>query len=409
MSTLLLTGSNLYHHATNDEYNQIPPPFGLTEEELVKLYLFRDLRRLGWNYHFHSKKAVELVSPIKYEKESIRSAMSFSRKDGIISNQKWIEEHLHLARKNLATGEQALTFPIIPRIEVCDTQTANDIFRLFRYTWSSPVSEYVGRRIRLIIRNDGIVGSPIIGLAALGSSIIHIPERDRWIGWDKETRTERIIYMMDAYVLGAIPPYNALLGGKLISYILASNEVRDIFYRKYSDKKTIMRSRKAAELALIITTSLYGHHSSQYSRIKYGDNLLYHPIGITSGYGSSHISQETFKAMRDLLASKNISLPNRFGDGPNWRMRVIRTACDLIGVDPDSILKHSFSRGLFAVPLARNWKEFLNGSDQKLDSYNLSLIDLVEFWRNRWLNMRLQNPAIIKEVTSFLPGNFKIN
>lgn len=64
---------------------------------------------------------------------------------------------------------------------------------------------------------------------------------------------------MDAYVIGALPPYNYLLGGKLISYILASDEVREVFSRKYG--KT-----KYDQLAAIFTTSLYGK-SSQYNII----------------------------------------------------------------------------------------------------------------------------------------------
>ena len=83
-------------------------------------------------------------------------------------------------------------------------------------------------------------GNPIIGIAALGSSIIHIHDRDKWIGWDTKTRTNRIIYMMDAYIVGAMPPYNYLLGGKLISYILASNELRAIYKEKYANAKTII-------------------------------------------------------------------------------------------------------------------------------------------------------------------------
>ena len=67
---------------------------------------------------------------------------------------------------------------------------------------------------------------PVIGIAAIGSPIIHIPERDDFIGWDKETRTKNLIYTMDAYVIGAVPPYNYLLGGKLIAYLLTSKGIQ---------------------------------------------------------------------------------------------------------------------------------------------------------------------------------------
>lgn len=102
---------------------------------------------------------------------------------------------------------------------------------------------------------------------------------------------------MDAYVIGALPPYNLLLGGKLISYILASNEVRSLYKEKYKDNSTIINNRQADDLVGIITTSLYGR-SSQYNRLKYKDELLYQPIGETIGYGTLHLTDETIQNMR---------------------------------------------------------------------------------------------------------------
>jgi hypothetical protein len=148
-----------------------------------------------------------------------------------------------------------------------------------------------------------------------------IPARDTWIGWDNKARTRNLVYAMDAYVLGALPPYNHILGGKLISYLMASNEVRRIYERKYRGKVTNISKRKANRLACIFTTSLYGK-SSQYNRVKFNDDLVYIPIGQTKGYGTLHLTDETFEAMRGLLESRKILVTNRFGDGPVWRMRV---------------------------------------------------------------------------------------
>jgi hypothetical protein len=187
----------------------------LSLEQRVIWLLVRDLLRLGWHIGSNSSKSFELVPPPSYHKTIVRAAMAYSRNEMIARNKAWIKKHLDLARSNLATGSDVLKSEICPRIEVCATQNQHDIFRMFRYYWSSPSSDYVGRRIRLLIRDDGVKGSPIIGIAALGSSIIHIPDRDKWIEWDTEIRTNRIVYMMDAYVIGAMPPYNYLLGGKL--------------------------------------------------------------------------------------------------------------------------------------------------------------------------------------------------
>ena len=376
-------------------------------EERVKSLLVRDLLRLNWNIEKLKDKLI-VSPPIYYDKEIIKQSMNIPRQEILNKNREWIEKHIDLAKKNLAQGKDILKSEISPRIEVCKTQKQHDLFRIFRYYWSSPYSEYVGRRIKLLIRDDGIDGSPVIGIAALGSSIIHIPDRDKWIGWDKKTRTDNIIYTMDAYVLGALPPYNYLLGGKLLSYLIASNEVREIYKEKYRCRTTIIRRRKANDWVCIFTTSLYGN-GSQYNRLKFKDRLLYIPIGYTSGYGTLHISNETFLAMQQLLMEKGIMVTNRFGDGPNWRMRVIRLASDIIGFDSNILLQHSFKRGIYAIPLAENFRSFLFGKTDKPIYYNLPMQALVKFWKERWLNMRKKKTNIIDKILNFNPEDFRID
>jgi len=377
-------------------------------EERVKLLLVRDLFRLNWNIE-KSKDKLIVSPPIYYDKEIIKQSMNISRQEILNKNREWIEKHIDIGRKNLTTGFNALKSEIKPIVEVCNSQKQNDLFRLYRYYWSSPASEYVGRRIRIIVRDGGLPEKPVIGIAAIGSSIIHIPDRDKWIGWDIKTRTKRIIYVMDAYVIGALPPYNDLLGGKLIAYILASNELRNIFHKKYAKSKTIISGRKRiSDLALIMTTSLYGLNSSQYNRLKYKNSLLCKPIGITSGFGTLHISNETFTAMRELIESKGYKISHLFGMGPNWRMRVIRTACDILNLNSDIILKHSFKRGIYAIPLTINWKSFLNGKTRKPIYRNLPLRSLTKYWQERWLAMRKSNNEIVRRVVQFTPGQFTI-
>ena len=314
---------------------------------------------------------------------------------------------MEFARKNLANGTDVLRSSIQPEIEVFETQKQHDLFRIYRYYWSSAYSEYVGRRIKLIIRDGALPCKPVIGIAALGSSIIHIPARDNWIGWDKKQRTKNLVYAMDAYVIGALPPYNHLLGGKLVSYILASEEVLKIFRKKYKNKKTLIDKKIANDLACIFTTSLYGK-SAQYDRIKYQDKLLYIPIGETKGFGTLHLSTETILAMLAYLRSKKISVNNRFGDGPSWSMRVIRTVGDLAGFDSVFLLNHSFKRQVYAIPLAINFKEFLNGKHKRLKYNKYSLEELVAFWKTRWLENRRKNPEVLDNVRKFQVKDFKI-
>jgi hypothetical protein len=378
-------------------------------DQQVFWLIVRDLAKLNWKVNPPTKKNpfLTIVPPVNYDKETIKEAMSIKRDEIISKNKKWIDKHIDLAKKNLANGYDALHSEIDPIIEVCETQKQHELFRIFRYYWSSPYSEYVGRRIKLIIRDRALPNKPVIGIAALGSSIIHIPERDEFIGWNVSTRTKNLIYAMDAYVIGALPPYNYLLGGKLISYILASKEVREIYRKKYKDKITLIDKREANQLAGIFTTSLYGK-SSQYNRLKYNNELLYKPIGETKGFGTLHLSEETIAKMQEYLKSKKIFVTNRFGDGPSWTMRVIHKAGEMMGFDPDVLLKHSFKRNIYFVPLTKNWKEFYNGQHKRPFYYNYTKKELVNFWKKRWLDNRKRNIDTLTNVMNFTTDDFTI-
>ena len=381
----------------------------LALEELVVNSIRRDLERLNWQFKLPTKKNAypTLVPPETYDRETIKSSMSFKRDEIIIKNKAWIDSHIEVARANLAEGKDVLLSKIDPIIEVCETSKQHSLFRILRYYWSSPYSEYVGRRIKLIVRDRALRNKPVIGIAALGSPIIHIPERDNWIGWDVKTRTRNLIYTLDAYVVGALPPYNFLLGVKLISYLLASKEIREIYREKYKDQVTLKEKRKANKLVGIFTTSLYGK-SSQYNRIKYNNEMLYHHIGETKGYGSLHLSNETIQLMIQFLKSKHVDAGHKFGDGPNWVMRIIRITGDYLGFDSDFLLRHSFKRGIYFVPLGEHVKEFLKGETKQPLFNNYSQKELTEYWRERWLTKRKQNVDVLNRVVEFTPQTFTI-
>ncbi|MCL4492707.1 MAG: DUF4338 domain-containing protein [Nitrospirae bacterium] len=378
-------------------------------KEQVVNNIRRDLERLNWKFKLPTNKNAypTLVPPNTYDKETVKQSMAFKRDEIISKHQGWINKHIDIARKNLANGYEVLTSEIDPIIEVCKTEKQHSLFRILRYYWSSPYSEYVGRRIKLIIRDRALPNKPVIGIAALGSPIIHIPERDEWIGWDKNTRTKNLIYELHALVIGALPPYNYLLGGKLISFILASNEVRKIYRDKYRDQITYKEKRTVNKLIGIFTTSLYGN-SSQYNRMKFNGELLYQPIGQTKGFGSLHLSDETIQLMIKFLKSRRIEVGHKFGDGPSWIMRVIRNAGDLLGFDSDFLLRHSFKRNIYFIPLAKNHKELLNGQTKKALFNNYSKKDLVDFWKKRWLLNRKKNADVIANVINFTPNDFTI-
>ena len=290
-----------------------------------------------------------------------------------------------------------------------------DIWRYFRHTWVSTYKSLPGRGMMVLVRDAAAPNHPVIGIAALGSSMAQQTLRDRWIGWDSELfeanlsskptariarwvieSVERLIQsiyvadlsrmasssdakskptqlaikrllresarareehhrfsdhaehknggrdvnwlvrallplfrskrsktlaillgiranlhaaglnastreslvrsmkskegrqairqlvrlvkaehvgvdMMDIVVCGAVAPYNALLGGKLVCLLLTSPEVVQFYRQRYGEQASVIASsmkgdvvKRPPNLVMLATTSLYGVGSSQY-------------------------------------------------------------------------------------------------------------------------------------------------
>ncbi len=68
----------------------------------------------------------------------------------------------------------------------------SDIWRYFRHTWVNEYKSLPGRSISILVRDAAVAGHPVIGIAALGSSVAQQTCRDRWIGWEGNTFLEKI-------------------------------------------------------------------------------------------------------------------------------------------------------------------------------------------------------------------------
>jgi hypothetical protein len=231
------------------------------------------------------------------------------------------------------------------------------------------------------------------------------------------------IDMMDIIVCGAVAPYNALLGGKLVCLLLCSPEVVRYYKEKYDSRVSIIASSVAGKpitrkpkLVLLGTTSLYGFGSSQYNRIKInaanvGGNqsevVEYRRLGLSEGYGSFHFSKDTLHLLETLLArtNRNRMVNSIFGEGVNPLMRKIRQALDYVGLPSDLLLRHGNQRVIYGVPLASNFREVLLGRSLSpkyvipVDNPELRTEMLADFWRKRWLASRLNFEGILDQVS----------
>jgi hypothetical protein len=319
-------------------------------------------------------------------KQKIRDLHSLQRMEVVERNRKFVQSHGSELINSLASGSQVNPACIDPElIEVAANSPESRLFRLACLLWSVPVSQGFGRRLRFLIRDRQ--NNCLIGLFALGDPVFNLSARDNWIGWTHQDRSQRLIHVMDAYVVGALPPYSQLIGGKLVASLMVSNEVKKAYERKYLGRRSIISEKEnRARLVLLTTTSALGR-SSMYNRLSLPDGLRFIRIGATKGFGHFHLSGRVFELLRGYL--ETIGHPyasgHRFGMGPNWKIRVIRTALEKFGIDGNSILRHGIEREVYAVPLADNWREILLGRHKNVRTSVLPAGDIVEYCLERWI------------------------
>jgi Domain of unknown function (DUF4338) len=442
-----------------------------------------------------------------------------------------------------------------------------DIWRYFRHTWSTTYQSTPGRKVFFLVRDRAAANHPVIGIAALGSPIVQLSVRDRWIGWTPDqvlaamrestpapwvqwlerslqrlidtvyakdlikegyfrsrdlrlpseeaieklkalAATERRVHhlypeqrqhkaaggkraalwsrqaqthlfrskraaaladllkarlelrtasiarpsssswahaldsaglkgaistilrytkaahvgveVMDITVCGAIAPYNHLLGGKLVSLLMASPEVRSEYARRYKTASSIIASSMAGRaivrpprLVLLGTTSLYGIAPSQYNRLKVpaaavggveAATLAFECLGRTAGYGSYHFSRETLAALEPLLGRLQRGRPvnSIFGEGVNPKLRKVRAALDAVGLPSNLLLQHGSPRLVYGIALASNFREILLGLKSRptyvIPARRDATARIIDFWRARWLSHRVENREVMRAV-----------
>jgi hypothetical protein len=230
----------------------------------------------------------------------------------------------------------------------------------------------------------------LIGIIALGDPVFNLRVRDEFVGWDASDRSQRLVDVMDGYVLGAVPPYSMLLGGKLVAALLRTRDIRDAFWARYRESRGVISGeRKGAALVMVTTSSALGR-SSIYNRVSLGGLHYLKAVGFTAGYGHFHVDGDLFADIREYLVLRKHSYASdyRFGKGPNWKFRAIRAAFELMGIDRD-VLLHGVKREVFVCRLARNAERVLRGEDPAPDYGDLlSVSEVGELALDRWIRPR---------------------
>lgn len=320
------------------------------------------------------------------DKDSIRAVHGPQRREKQVQNRAFLERSLPRLIRCFASGEEVCPARVRPEIQRIFAGTWQaDLFRLASLTWSVPVSNGFGRRLRYLVWDRS--NDKLIGLFAIGDPVFNLSVRDRLIGWDAGARSERLVNLMDAYVVGAVPPYNQLLAGKMVACLIRSREVHEEFRRVYGGTAGLISGvRKQARLLAVTTSSAMGR-SSVYNRLTLDGVKYFRSIGYTRGWGHFHIPHDLFMQLRGYLRQQGHPYADlhRFGDGPNWRLRTTRAALNALGIDGD-LLRHGVRREVFLSCLCENAPEILRtGAGEPDTSSLLEVEQIAGHAMQRWM------------------------
>ncbi len=333
--------------------------------------------------------ALNHVGDSDLAKQAIRQHHLAQRQERAKAECRLLQQHGEQILEWFANGTEVTPAKIRPYLlQVTDSASAEgSVFRAATLLWSIPVSRGYGRRMRYLVmdrQND-----KLIGLLALGDPVFNLRCRDEWIGWNSQQRRDRLAFTMDAYVLGATPPYSKILGGKLIGAMVASKDIQEDFRARYGGSTgLISQTRKNPHLALVTTTSALGR-SSIYNRLRLPNAVDFVKLGFTSGWGHFQIGDDLFNQLRSVLEHNGHRYHNnhRYGQGPNWKLRALRQACRQLGVD-SNLLRHGIRREVYGIPLATNWREVLLGQEPAPIRNPATVEDLGAMAVDRWVSPR---------------------
>jgi hypothetical protein len=229
--------------------------------------------------------------------------------------------------------------------------------------------------------------------------------------------------VMEIITCGAVSPYQQLLGGKLVSMLMASPQVVADVRKRYEGKVSLIASGMAGRpmvrtpaLSVLTTSSLYAFGSAQYNRIRIpGDvaggesagDIRYGRVGSTDSFGTVQFASdtaETLAAAARLANSKRRLVNNLFGEGMSPKLRSLRLGLDAIGLAPDEYLRHHSPRLLYAVPLVSNVGDVMLGLTRR-PKYLLAVAGgsettsaIAAYWVRRWLAPRLDRVDLLPKL-----------
>jgi hypothetical protein len=321
------------------------------------------------------------IIPAKHDKDAYRNIQQLSKLEQLRKHKNFLLKKIDIVKSLCLDGKSIDPTKISLELKEVRPNTIEEtIYRWWNLAWwSIPYQHSYGRQMRFLLWDKG--NENPFGLIGLQSPILKMAVRDKYLGIPKDKLDIWINKSMSAQRVGALPPYNDLLGGKMTALSLISNEVRTTYREKYNKRKTLIKNRIIEpDLLFITTTSAFGK-SSIYNRLKYKNKTIAFNLGLTKGTGTFHIPQDIYNDILIFLESKKIPATRSFGYGPSRKIKLFTMAFSLLGLPRFEI--HGIKREVYLFPLVSNLKNVIKHKDTP-KYFNLPFSQLADFWKERW-------------------------
>ncbi len=344
------------------------------KKEILRRKIIKALQEQGFKINPH-------LRPPGYRKVTYRRIQERAKFEQLSLHKNFLINSFRKVKNYCRNGSEIIPEKI--SLELREVRTGSFEEIIFKWWnliwWSIPFQRSCGRQMRFLLW-DTTHNSPF-GLIYLQSPILKMVVRDRWLDLPKDELDVWVNKSMYAQRVGALPPYNELLGGKMVALALTCNEIREAYRKKYKNAVTILKKRKLKpELLFITTTSAFGK-SSIYNRLKYNEEIVAISLGYTQGSGTFHISEELYQQILDFLSQKGVDISRGYGHGPSRKLKLISLGLKYLGLS--NYQYHGIKREFYLFPLVKNLKEVIHNEEQPI-WIDRPFNKLVEYWKERW-------------------------